>query len=85
MSGRRLIAILVGVVGLLILAVVVLSVILQDGDSSEEVAQATFPAGVEATTPEPGVTPTATVDPNIRMVEVVVSLQTVPRGWQISG
>ncbi len=84
MSGRRLIAILVGVVGLLILAVVVLSVILQDGDSSEEVAQATLPAGVEATTPEPGVTPTATVDPNIRMVEVVVSLQTVPRGWQMT-
>ena len=83
MSGRRLIAILVGVVGLLILAVVVLAVILQDGDSSDE-AQATLPAGAVETTPEPGVTPTATVDPTIRMVEVVVSLQTVPRGWQMT-
>ena len=82
MSGRRLIAILVGVVGLLVLAVVVLTVVLGDGDAEEE--QAPPPVAVDAATLEPGVTPTATVDPTIRMVEVVVSLQTVPRGWQMT-
>ncbi len=78
MSGRRLIAILVGVVGLIILAVVILVVILGGGGAEPE--QATPPVVAGATT-VPGVEPTATVDPNIRMVEVVVSLQTVPRGW----
>ena len=82
MSGRRLIAILVGVVGLLILAVVVLTVVLGGGDADEE--QASPPVAADAVTLEPGVTPTATVDPTIRMVEVVVSLQTVPRGWQMT-
>ena len=38
MSGRRLIAILVGVVGLLILAVVVLTVVLGNGDADQEQA-----------------------------------------------
>jgi Flp pilus assembly protein CpaB len=79
MSGRRLIAILVGVVGLIILAVVVLAVILGGGDSEPEEVQP--PVVAEEGTAVPGVTPTATIDPNIRMVEVVVSLQTVPRGW----
>ena len=82
MSGRRLIAILVGVVGLLILAVVVLTVVLGGGDS--DVEDAPPPVAADAATLEPGVTPTATVDPTIRMVEVVVSLQTVPRGWQMT-
>jgi Flp pilus assembly protein CpaB len=79
MSGRRLIAILVGVVGLIILAVVVLVVILGGGGAEPE--QAPPPVVAAGATAVPGAEPTATVDPNIRMVEVVVSLQTVPRGW----
>lgn len=81
MSGRRLIAILVLVAGLIILAVVVAAVILGGGDSEPEVVPSPV---AEGETAEPDATPTATVDPNVRMVEVVVSLQTVPRGWQMT-
>ncbi len=85
MSGRRLIAILVGVVGLIILAVVVVVVILQPGQQPETVFVPAEPAEVGGTpAPEIAVTPSPTIDPNVRMVEVVVSLQTVPRGWQMT-
>lgn len=86
MSGRRLIAILVGVVGLIILAVVVVVVILQPGQQPETVlVSPAEPGEVEGTpAPEVAVTPSPTIDPNVRMVEVVVSLQTVPRGWQMT-
>jgi len=87
MSGRRLIAILVGVVGLIILAVVVVLVVLQPGGSEAETEAVAPPTGseaVEAETPAPDITPSPTVDPNVRMLEVVVSLQTVPRGWQMT-
>jgi len=87
MSGRRLIAILVGVVGLIILAIVVVMVILQPGDQQAEVVSPDAPSDVEAepgSTPVPDLPPTPTIDPNVTMVEVVVSLQTVPRGWQMT-
>jgi Flp pilus assembly protein CpaB len=82
MSGRRLIAILVGVVGLVILAVVVFLAL--SGNGGSEAEQAPQPEVADGATAVPGVTSTATVDPNIRMEEVVVSLQTVPRGWQMT-
>lgn len=86
MSGRRLIAILVGVVGLIILAVVVVVVILQPGQEPETVLiTPSGPTEVGGTpVAEIAVTPSPTIDPNVRMVEVVVSLQTVPRGWQMT-
>jgi Flp pilus assembly protein CpaB len=83
MSGRRLIAILVGVVGLIILAVVVVMFILQPGQQETAEVAPAAPGEADAT-PAPEVTPSPTVDPNVRMVEVVVSLQTVPRGWQMT-
>lgn len=83
MSGRRLIAIIVGVAGLLILVVVVLVLVLQS-DQPAEVEVVASP--VAEGTPElvdQDVTPTATVGAE-SLVEVVVSLQTVPRGWQMT-
>lgn len=86
MSGRRLLAIVVGVVGILILVVVVFLLLTQGDDQPEEAAAATPVTVVDGTpvTPAPDVTPTATIDPASQMVEVVVSLQTVPRGWQMT-
>jgi len=88
MSGRRVIAIFVGVVGLLLLAVVAFLLIRQSNEPepappvAEEVA-------VEGEEGEEGaqaeeVIPTPTLDPDIIYVDVVVSLQTVPRGWQMT-
>ena len=85
MRGRRLIALVVGIIGLLLLAVVVMLFILQsnqpsdDGDAGQEAGS---PDGVA--TLAPGVTPLPTVDPNASTVEVVVSLQTVQRGWPMT-
>lgn len=85
MTGRRLLAIVIGIVGILILAIVIISLI--RGGGEEEVAtpvavtavpEAGGEAGAAATpAPLPMGTPGA-------MVEVVVSLQTVPRGWQMT-
>ena len=77
--GRRTVAILFLVGGLLLL-VVVLFFLLQGGgpgDATPEVAEGT-PAPGETTAEE--APPTATPD----LIEVVVSLQTVPRGWQMT-
>ena len=65
MSGRRLLAIVVGVVGILILAVVVFLLLTQGDDQPEEAAAATPVTVVDGTpvTPAPDVTPTATIDP----------------------
>ncbi|MEZ4644677.1 MAG: hypothetical protein R3E31_18415 [Chloroflexota bacterium] len=87
--NRRTIAILIFIVGILILSVVgVLYVLQQDsGDTQQTTAgdAETPPSGAE-TPPEdiglpPGVEPG---EPMPEMVEVVVSLQTVPRGWQLT-
>ena len=84
MSGRRLVAILIGVVGIFILIAAVFFLVFQggDGDVPDEVVD--VPVEVEGGTPAPTVSPTATLEPDAVLVEVVVSLQTVPRGWQMT-
>jgi pilus assembly protein CpaB len=89
MSGRRLFAIIIGAVGILILVVAVVLLVFQGGD--DEAAEAPAPElevtdGAPGTpgTPAPLVTPSPSIDPNAVMVEVVVSVQTVPRGWQMT-
>jgi Flp pilus assembly protein CpaB len=79
MRGRRLIAIVVGVIGLLLLAVVVMLFVLQSNQPSRGGQAADSPDGVA--TLAPGVTPSPAIGPDTRTVEVVVSLQTVQRGW----
>jgi Flp pilus assembly protein CpaB len=85
MSGRRLIAIIVGVVGILLLAVVAFFLIRQNNEpdpvppAPEEVV-----VDGEGGVQEEDLAPTPTIDPNITYVNVVVSLQTVPRGWQMT-
>ena len=85
--GRRTIAILLLVGGLLLLLVVAAFFLLQGGDEPE-VAETTpvveddVTPGAEGTTPAPSApqeTPSAST-----LIEVVVSLQTVPRGWQMT-
>jgi flagella basal body P-ring formation protein FlgA len=87
MRGRRLIAILVGVVGLVLLAVVLIN-LLQGGDEPEAATASPSPQtgtpAVAEGTPAPTTTPMPTVDRGTELVEVVVSLQTVPRGWQMT-
>ena len=88
MSGRRLIAIIVGVVGIVLLALVAFLLLRQQ----DEPSSAQPPAPTQA--PQSGdgevqeevaaVTPSPTIDPNVTYVNVVVSLQTVPRGWQMT-
>jgi len=83
MSGRRLFAIILGVLGLIILAVVVFLALRGGGDNGAEVAATAAPVAGEAAQAEIG--PTSTPEPTAGpMVEVVVSLQTVPRGWQMT-
>lgn len=78
MRGRRLLLILVLIAGLLLLVVVVLALVLQSGQPEEaEVAVGPVAEGTLA----PDITPTPTIPPDVTVVEVVVSLQTVPRGW----
>ena len=86
MSGRRLVAILIGVVGIFILIAAVFFLVFQGGDGDEDVPEEVVevPAEGEEGTPQPVASPTATLEPDVVMVEVVVSLQTVPRGWQMT-
>lgn len=79
MRGRRLIAIVVGVIGLLLLAVVVMLFVLDSRQPSDGGQANGSPEG--AATLAPGVTPIPTIGSDARTVEVVVSLQTVQRGW----
>jgi hypothetical protein len=86
MSGRRLLAVLIGVAGIAILAIVVILFISQSGDTEETpppVAD-TAVAEVGGTPVAPAATPMPTIAPEEAMVEIVVSLQTVPRGWQMT-
>lgn len=89
--GRRTIAILIFVVGILMLAVVGVIFILQQDQPQppvETVEEGTPVAGTPTgEEEEPGVAPPTGVDLEgtvPAMVEVVVSLQTVPRGFQIT-
>lgn len=81
MRGRRLIAILIGVLGIVLFAIVGIVLFLQSQAEPEPVP-VVGPDGVS--TVDPNVTPSPTVDPQARMVEVVVSLQTVQRGFQMT-
>lgn len=79
--GRRTVAILFLVGGLLLL-VVVLFFLLQaggPGDATPEIADGT-PAPEETTAEEVDIPPS----PTSELITVVVSLQTVPRGWQMT-
>lgn len=97
MSGRRLIAVIVGVVGLLLLVAIAYLLITSDEDTVGETVDKTVDDVVEVvedvTQPEevlpegtPGVTPTPTIPPEdvMNMVEVVVAWNTVPRGFQMT-
>ncbi len=76
MRGRRLIAILIGVMGIVLFAIVAVVLLTQDGEGpTTETVDGTA---------EPTVTPSPTIDPSALVVEVVVSLQTVPRGYQMT-
>lgn len=84
MMSRRVIALLIGGAGILLLVIVVLLFLIQRN-------QAPVPGQVEAPvagqpegTPVPGATPLPTVAAGAQLIEVVVSLQTVPRGWQMT-
>lgn len=76
MRGRRLIAILIGVMGIGLFAIVGIVFFLQSNGSEEP----TPVVNVNGTV-EPNITPSPTIDPEVRMIEVVVSLQTVQRGF----
>lgn len=83
--GRRAIAILLLVGGLLLLLVVAGFFLLQGDEPADE----TTPAPVAEEDVTPGAEGTAAPEPDAQesppaMVEVVVSLQTVPRGWQMT-
>jgi Flp pilus assembly protein CpaB len=97
MSGRRLIAIIVGVVGLLLLVAIAYLLITSDEDTVGDTVEKTVDDVVEVvedvTQPEeplpegtPGVTPSPTIPPEdvMNMVEVVVAWNTVPRGFQMT-
>lgn len=87
--NRRTIAILIFIVGILILSAVGIVYVLQQGSGGDDGAAgdvADLPPGDANTPPAdiglpPGVEPG---EPLPEMVEVVVSIQTVPRGWQLS-
>jgi len=83
MSGRRLIAVLVGIIGLLVLVVAVVFLVIRPGQQ-DDADVAPVSEAVDGETAEPVLTPTPTIDPEIRIIQVVVSFQTVPRGWQMT-
>ncbi len=84
MSGRRLLAVLIGVAGIAILAIVVILLVSQSGEPEATPPPVADTAGVAGTLVAPTATPLPTIAPEEAMVEVVVSLQTVPRGWQMT-
>ena len=87
-SGRRLLAIVFLIGGFALIAIVVVILFSQAGGSNT--------ASPAPEVIEPTLDPNATIDPNAPpstpqpagtsgpMIEVVVSLQTVPRGWQMT-
>ncbi len=82
MRGRRLIAILIGVMGIVLFAIVGIVLFLQSTGSDAPPSPVVGADGVS--TVDPNFTPSPTIDPGARMVEVVVSLQTVQRGFQMT-
>lgn len=82
MRGRRLIAILIGVMGIALFVIVGILLFLQSQGGEESPTPIIGEDGVS--TVNPNITPSPTIDPGARMVEVVVSLQTVQRGFQMT-
>lgn len=82
MRGRRLIAILIGVIGIALFVIVGVVLFLRLQQPPVIEGPVIGPDGVS--TVDPSVTATPTLEPGVRMVEVVVSLQTVQRGFQMT-
>jgi Flp pilus assembly protein CpaB len=81
MRGRRVLFVLIGLVGVIILGVVIVIALSGGGGGGDNTSNQP-PSGTPTVgTPTP---PPPTVDPAAQLVEVVVSLQTVPRGWQMT-
>jgi Flp pilus assembly protein CpaB len=81
MRGRRALFVLIGLFGVILLvAVVAFALLGGGGDNGDDTADQppVTPEGGTATPPLP------TIAPGTQLVEVVVSLQTVPRGWQMT-
>jgi Flp pilus assembly protein CpaB len=93
MRGRRRIAIFIGIAGLVLLLLIVVFALMnqQAAPTPQPVAEGTPTNGEEQEGEGNGGTgftlpfqQAPTVDPSTQLVEVVVSLQTVPRGWQMT-
>jgi len=85
MRGRRLIAIFVGLVGILLLLLVAIVIIAGTGNSDLlSGVPGLSDAGDIVASVVPPIGGDATVTPLPERIEVVVSLQTVPRGWLIT-
>lgn len=84
--SRRTIAILIFVVGIIMLSIVGVLFILQQDEPAPVVEEPEPLPGEEGTPPPEGVMPgeEEPVGTLPTMIEVVVSLQTVPRGWQMT-
>jgi Flp pilus assembly protein CpaB len=83
MRGRRTLALVLVLVALCLLSVLIV-VYLTQGDGSSVAAPTASPPDIS----EDGGTPTpviVTIAPDqLQLVEVVISMQTVPRGWQMT-
>jgi Flp pilus assembly protein CpaB len=87
MRGRRALFILIGLFGVLVLVVVAAFALFNSVDSGNNNGNNQPPPAGSTPGAEVEGTPTIplpTVDPAAQLVEVVVSLQTVPRGWQMT-
>jgi Flp pilus assembly protein CpaB len=80
MRGRRALFVLIGLVGVILLVVVAVFALSGGGGGGDDTADQP-PVTPEGGTPTP---PLPTIAPGAQLVEVVVSLQTVPRGWQMT-
>jgi len=90
MRGRRRIAIIFGVAGFILLLLILALALLnnQSAPTPQPVAEGTPVNGELPDETQSGFTlpfqQPPTVDPSTQLVEVVVSFQTVPRGWQMT-
>jgi pilus assembly protein CpaB len=88
MSGRRIIAIIVGIVGLFLLLAIAYLLLFQPEDAPEDTPTEVAETGAveQAETPAPILTPSPTIPQEElnNMVDVVVAWNTVPRGFQMT-
>jgi Flp pilus assembly protein CpaB len=78
MRGRRALFVLIGLFGVILLVAVVAFALLNGGGGGGDDTVDQPPVTPEGGTPTP---PLPTIAAGAQLVEVVVSLQTVPRGW----